>query len=257
MRLRRDVLIAVLATFCLTSALFTVKPSGSQSTLSYNPWMDTNDDGRIDIYDVVSVTAIYGKTGDPTKNVNVTNWPIDEQGNLKVNVMPRGNLTLCTDSQTITVADCRVNEWSLTVSKPWNEFGWDLVFHSYFSFSPKKGFHNVTRVIIKAVIGADRSSTINFSFWVSDIDLYLGICFQYCYGVSQSPWEIQFIVDKWTIPYLLPVPNVTGKQLLESIKPGINFVRINGKLGYGAPACRVYVYKVEVLIEYTYWDYIE
>jgi hypothetical protein len=74
MRLRRDVLIAVLVTFCLTSALFTVKPSGSQSTLSYNPWMDINDDGRIDIYDVVSVTAIYGKTGDPTKNVSVSNY---------------------------------------------------------------------------------------------------------------------------------------------------------------------------------------
>jgi hypothetical protein len=36
--------------------------------------MDINDDGKIDIYDVVSVTAIYGKTGDPTKNVNITHW---------------------------------------------------------------------------------------------------------------------------------------------------------------------------------------
>jgi hypothetical protein len=78
MKLRRDVLIAVLATFCLTSALFTIKPSGSQSTLSYNPWMDINDDGRIDIYDVVSVTAIYGKTGNPLKPVMVNGYYAEE-----------------------------------------------------------------------------------------------------------------------------------------------------------------------------------
>jgi hypothetical protein len=86
MRLRRDVLIAVLATFCLTSALFTIKPSGSQSTLSYNPWADINDDGIIDIFDLVNLANKYGTTGDPTKPVVINhNWM---EGNFSFDLPP-------------------------------------------------------------------------------------------------------------------------------------------------------------------------
>jgi hypothetical protein len=51
MKLRKDVLMAVLVTFCLTSALFAVKPSGSQSSnqRQYDPWVDYNDDGKISL----------------------------------------------------------------------------------------------------------------------------------------------------------------------------------------------------------------
>lgn len=41
----------------------------------YDPWADINEDGEIDIFDVVEVASRYDTTGDPTKNVNVTNWP--------------------------------------------------------------------------------------------------------------------------------------------------------------------------------------
>jgi hypothetical protein len=50
--------------------------SGSQSTKQYDPWLDYNDDGKISLADLVSLAQSYGTTGDPTKNVNVTNWPI-------------------------------------------------------------------------------------------------------------------------------------------------------------------------------------
>jgi hypothetical protein len=46
--------------------------------------MDINDDGRIDMRDITQLCINFMATGDPTKNVNVTNWPIDELGNLKV-----------------------------------------------------------------------------------------------------------------------------------------------------------------------------
>jgi hypothetical protein len=49
---------------------------GSQTTMPYDPWADINDDGIIDIYDLVNMANKYGATGDPTKNVTVTNWPI-------------------------------------------------------------------------------------------------------------------------------------------------------------------------------------
>jgi hypothetical protein len=76
--LRRDVLVAVLVTFCITSVLFAVKPIGSQTTMPYDPWADINDDGIIDIFDLVNLANKYGTTGDPTKNVNVTNWPTQQ-----------------------------------------------------------------------------------------------------------------------------------------------------------------------------------
>jgi len=78
MKINKELLIAVLATFCLTSALFSVKPIGSQTTFQYDPWADINDDGKIDAKDIGYTCRLFGKTGDPTKNVNVTNWPVQQ-----------------------------------------------------------------------------------------------------------------------------------------------------------------------------------
>lgn len=68
--IRKDIIVTALLTFCLTAASFMVATSKSQE---YNPWADINGDGKIDILDVVGTTGIYGTTGNPTKNVNVTN----------------------------------------------------------------------------------------------------------------------------------------------------------------------------------------
>jgi hypothetical protein len=95
--IRKDVVIAVLATFCLTSTLFMITTSKSQSGVGeYNPWADINGDGAVDIFDIVGVAVSFGSTGDSTKNVNVTNsllntlvanLPTDENGNLKVRII--------------------------------------------------------------------------------------------------------------------------------------------------------------------------
>jgi hypothetical protein len=51
---------------------------GSQTTVQYDPWADINDDGIIDIFDLVNLANKYGTTGDPTKpviiNHNVYQW---------------------------------------------------------------------------------------------------------------------------------------------------------------------------------------
>jgi hypothetical protein len=76
---KKDLIIAVLSTFCLTATLFVIMPTRSASTqdngLEYDPWEDVNGDGKIDILDIVNLSNSYGATGNPTKNVNVTNWP--------------------------------------------------------------------------------------------------------------------------------------------------------------------------------------
>jgi len=74
--IRKDVVIAVLATFCLTSTLFMITTSKSQTGVGeYNPWADYNEDGVIDIFDIVPGAVSFGTEGDSTRSVNVTNWP--------------------------------------------------------------------------------------------------------------------------------------------------------------------------------------
>jgi hypothetical protein len=55
-------------------ALAFIQNSGSQTTVQYDPWADINDDGKIDMKDIIYEIRLFGTTGDPTKNVNVTNW---------------------------------------------------------------------------------------------------------------------------------------------------------------------------------------
>jgi len=76
MKFKRDLIIVVLATFCLTASIFMVVPTRSNPTGlgEYDPWVDNNEDGAIDIFDAIGLAGIYGTSGDPTKSVNVMNW---------------------------------------------------------------------------------------------------------------------------------------------------------------------------------------
>ena len=65
MATKKDLIIIVLTTFCLTVALFTVMPSRSQSELRYDPWMDINDDGSIDMADISFLIEEFMATGIP------------------------------------------------------------------------------------------------------------------------------------------------------------------------------------------------
>jgi hypothetical protein len=64
--IRKHLVIAVLAIFCLTSTLFIIIPtSGSPDAGDYDPWLDINDDGKIDMKDVGAVCRAFGTKGEP------------------------------------------------------------------------------------------------------------------------------------------------------------------------------------------------
>lgn len=75
MKIRMNIIIAIMITFCFTATLFMVIPIRSANQ-PYNPWLDYNDDGKIGLLDFVSLTNSYGTTNTEnlTRNVNVTNW---------------------------------------------------------------------------------------------------------------------------------------------------------------------------------------
>jgi len=58
--------VVVIATFCLATTLCMVIPTRSSlETNSYDPWLDINDDGNINILDISSLAIIFGTSGSP------------------------------------------------------------------------------------------------------------------------------------------------------------------------------------------------
>jgi hypothetical protein len=61
---KKDLVIVVLATFCLTATLFLIIPTRS-SPNEYDPWVDLNGDGTINILDIAKVASLFGTNGIP------------------------------------------------------------------------------------------------------------------------------------------------------------------------------------------------
>lgn len=70
---RKDLIVAVLCTFCLTMVLVSTMPVKSAGV--YDPWVDTNHDGHINVLDLIKVAGVLGTSGNPGLNVTVMNWP--------------------------------------------------------------------------------------------------------------------------------------------------------------------------------------
>ena len=77
---KKDLIIAILATFCLTATLFVILPS--RSAEPYNPWGDVSGptigepDGTINMRDINYEILRFNTFGDTAKNVTVTNFPV-------------------------------------------------------------------------------------------------------------------------------------------------------------------------------------
>jgi hypothetical protein len=63
---KKDLIIAVLSTLCLVTALFMVIPTrSSPDGREYDPWKDINDDGIIEMMDFYELCNAYMTSGDP------------------------------------------------------------------------------------------------------------------------------------------------------------------------------------------------
>jgi len=74
----KNIIVAIMITFCFTATLFMMIPIRSANS-PYNPWVDINDDDKIGLQDLVMLANSYGTTNTEnlTRNVNVTNWPVE------------------------------------------------------------------------------------------------------------------------------------------------------------------------------------
>jgi hypothetical protein len=63
---KKDLIVAVLCTFCLTSTLFMMTRTRSSPDIGeYDPWLDSNDDGTINILECITLAGAFGTTGTP------------------------------------------------------------------------------------------------------------------------------------------------------------------------------------------------
>jgi hypothetical protein len=118
MKLRKDLIVVALATFCLTATVFMTRPTlsnpGTTNRQAVNQWTDINDDGTVNILDAILLSNDYLATTDPVKNVNVTNFP--SQQNVNVTNFPSEQNVNVTNWPTAAIVSGRFN---IT----WYEFG--------------------------------------------------------------------------------------------------------------------------------------
>ncbi|HEY4675466.1 MAG TPA: trypsin-like peptidase domain-containing protein [Candidatus Bathyarchaeia archaeon] len=67
---KKHLAAAVLITLFLTVTLFMILPSRSQvASPQYDPWVDLNDDGTIDILDIAMLAVNFGTSGNPIDKI--------------------------------------------------------------------------------------------------------------------------------------------------------------------------------------------
>lgn len=76
MTTKKNLMIVVLAIFCLTTSMFAIR---SYAGWPYDPWSDINDDGKIRIDDVLDVASRFGTDGEP---INKTALLLDLQAKI-------------------------------------------------------------------------------------------------------------------------------------------------------------------------------
>lgn len=75
MKISKTVFVVLLTVFCLAIMVVTAIPIGSINPGDYNPILDINHDGIINMRDLGSEAKAFMTSGDPTVPANVTNWP--------------------------------------------------------------------------------------------------------------------------------------------------------------------------------------
>lgn len=69
MRIRPHTLVSITLGILLLSSTFFVGVTAQVNP--YDPWVDINDDGEIDIFDIVQIAGAYGTTGTPINKTDL------------------------------------------------------------------------------------------------------------------------------------------------------------------------------------------
>ena len=156
---KRDLIITILATFCLTATLFMIIPSRGASSYQYDPWKDLNDDGKIDGKDIAWVAKLYNTQGTP---INKTALLLELQAridSLNASVVQLQERTNELETQLIILNATKLG-------KPGYDSGW------YYSPSGSDWYHVFTHGL----------GTTNVLVYLIGLDSSTGLIHQHYYG---------------------------------------------------------------------------
>lgn len=135
----------------------------TKSALPYDPWSDANEDGKIDMKDIGNIAAQFMTSGDPTKNVNVTNFPLDSQGSLNVTVANSERPAWHNATYACDIVNFNPGEFS-SGSSPYVFSGGVAVDSVAFDFMPLSGNFTIHRLLIDGVFGGRTSQATGVYF---------------------------------------------------------------------------------------------
>jgi len=237
--------MSIISTFCLTSIIFLIIPVHSYTPYTYDPWLDVNDDGKINLVDTFTTDLAYGTTGDPTKNVNVTNWPQDRPLIIKKGV------------EKITLVQAMDggsgNGFALSLGKVGTGPGLPTVSLVY-DFEPNGQFVNVSEIYLNYVWRGDVAGSVTNphnvsmffykgpSYWSGSFDSIdlSGALGQPWDTMPIGPWLTQNAVSDFKY----------GFNFTAAIQPGMNLAILSRQDNYGD---HIYIFSLEMFIEYYYW----
>lgn len=214
----------VLALACILLApIFLV---GITASAPYEPWYDLDENGKIDIFDIVRMVGTYGTTGDPGKNVNVTNFPLDEQGNLLVSIAEK-TLTLHTEAVEIAVVTTEISGAAggpgiLLLNDTWTTFP--------YVFNPREQLVSVDFAVIEVVY--------NSPYTVGG-DYYL---------------ELNWMDETYVMMTDNPTPYAIARSILPSYIPpyGAGIYYMNLKYTDHNPGIDFWLLELTLFIQYQY-----
>jgi hypothetical protein len=215
---KKDLIIAVLCTFCLTVTLFMVAPTRSTSTmngLQYDAWKDINDDGKLDILDIVQISSQYGATGTPI-NKTALLWELQtEMNNLNASILQlQSKITgletsLASMNASIDNLKNRIDNVAYTYNSSWADNG--VWIYSY----SRNEWHQIPEMSVS--INLSRTSFVRITF-SSDL------------GKPSYGGMIRILVDSnIAYPGLITLKNTDSMYFsmdfyLPNVSPGVHLV---------------------------------
>jgi len=229
MRIRKDMIFAVLTTFCMCALMFTVMPI--RSGLPYDPWADYNDDGKINMVDIANVASQFMQTGDPTKNVTVTNWPQDRPPTAKKGV---DELSII---DSFSGGTGNGEGAALGILAPTHRLKF------VYNFESKGTFINISSVSINYIWRADNGD---------------GHSIRWLFG--EYPYGFPYATVTTSGPPYTNMPNAANMIINAYYQPSFNLTVIRSGLNTlellrdDANGAYIYFFSLVMFIEYYYWE---
>lgn len=244
---KKDLILSAVVALCLMITLFSnIISSQAQTKLGQaqtngenlaDPWCDLDDDGDIDEDDLWTFCEnfiTYWKTGtfNPTKNVNVTNWPEDRPRTIKKAI------------ERVVVQETfsyHSNGWGVSFSTP--VLGWSNNWY-WFDFEPKGELISVSEIYVNVLWRGDLTAT----------ETTPNIVYLYFYNQSNPSIYTGFRLG--AIGASNMATNDRFKASAENpsfdfslIVKGINELSVNRFDFFGQ---YLYIFRLELFIEYSY-----